>query len=32
MSAMKAADARATEFEWRVPQMIERMHRSMAGA
>ena len=27
-----AANARAAEFEWRVPRMIERMHRSMAGA
>jgi aminoglycoside phosphotransferase (APT) family kinase protein len=27
-----AANARAAEFEWRVPLMIERMHRSMAGA
>ncbi|MGH2589099.1 MAG: phosphotransferase family protein [Dehalococcoidia bacterium] len=26
-----AANPRAAEFEWRVPLMIDRMHRSMAG-
>ena len=27
-----AANARAAEFEWRVPMMIERMHRAIAAA
>lgn len=27
-----AANVRAAEFEWRVPDVVERMHRSIAGA